>query len=107
MGVISVISGENCQVPPAYNIHVKTSSKAELHRLLPSVDDLLRAEELTPLLAGEGQPAVTEEVRAALAQLRDELSTGHLAGAEQVQLPVARLEGAACRQWRPALAYCP
>src|SRR5260370_2269913 len=105
MGVISVISGENCQVPPAYNIHVKTSSKAELYRLLPSVDDLLRAEELTPLLAGEGQPAVTEAVRAVLAQLRDEISAGHLAGAEPVQLAVAGLEGAVARQLRSAMAF--
>jgi L-seryl-tRNA(Ser) seleniumtransferase len=84
---------------------VTTTSKAELYRLLPSVDDLLRAEELAPLLAGEGQPAVTEAVRTVLAHLRDEISTGHLAGAESVQLALAGLEAAVARQLRSAMSF--
>jgi L-seryl-tRNA(Ser) seleniumtransferase len=84
---------------------VTTTSKSDLYRLLPSVDDLLRAEELAPLLAGEGQPAVTEAVRTVLAHLRDEISTGRLAGAESVLLAVAGLEGAVARQLRWAMAF--
>ena len=43
-----------------------TTSKSDLYRLLPSVDELLKSADLAELLAREGQPAVTESVRAVL-----------------------------------------
>src|SRR5215472_1082491 len=71
-----------------------TIPKTELYRLLPSVDDLLRADELKPLLARAGQPVVAEAVRAVLAQVREEVSAGHLRTPDSVQLAIAGLAGA-------------
>ncbi len=82
-----------------------TTSKSELYRLLPSVDDLLHAPELTPLLRREGQPAVAEAVRAVLGQLREEITAGRLAGAESVQLALAGLVDAVARQLRLAMDF--
>ena len=55
-----------------------TTSKSDLYRLLPAVDELLKNAALTDLLAREGQPAVTESVRAVLASLREEIGAGTL-----------------------------
>lgn len=82
-----------------------TASKFDLYRLLPSVDDLLHGEELRPLLAGEGQPAVTDAVRTVLTRLRDEISSGHLADIESVQMALAGLGDAVARQVRSDLAF--
>src|SRR5258708_15861545 len=97
--------GKHTTAHPAYNTQANTPPKPDLSRRPPWVRDPVGPEGLTPLLAGEGQPAVTEAVRAVLAQLRDEISTGHLAGAEPVQLAVAGLEGAVARQLRSAMAF--
>jgi L-seryl-tRNA(Ser) seleniumtransferase len=68
-----------------------TASKSDLYRLLPSVDELLKSAALTELQAREGQPAVTESVRAVLASLRDEINSGTLATQQAVELAVAHL----------------
>jgi L-seryl-tRNA(Ser) seleniumtransferase len=102
---ISAISGKKCALWSAYNTHVATTSKSDLYRLLPSVDDLLRGEELALLLAREGQPAVTEAVRAVLGQLRDEVASGHLASTESVKLALGGLKGAVELRLRTALAF--
>ena len=70
---------------------MKTTSKSDLYRLLPSVDDLLHSPELSPLIAREGQPAVTEAARAVVAQLREEISAGHLA--DRDSFPTATATG--------------
>lgn len=82
-----------------------TASKSDLYRLLPSVDDLLHAEELGPVLAHEGQPAVTEAARKVLARLREEIGAGRLADPESVQLALAGLSNAIARQVRSDLAF--
>ncbi len=82
-----------------------TASKSDLYRVLPSVDDLLRGEDLAPLLAREGQRAVTDAVRVVLAQLRDGISSGQLSSAESVQLALAGLNEAIARQVHAALAF--
>ena len=68
-----------------------TISKSDLYRLLPSVDELLKSADLAELLAREGQPAVTESVRAVLASVRDEINSGTLGTQQAVELAVAHL----------------
>lgn len=71
-----------------------TVPKSDLYRLLPSVDELLKNSDLAELLAREGQPAVTESVRAVLASLRDEIGSGTLATPQAVQLAVEHMSQA-------------
>ena len=54
------------------------TSKADLYRKLPSVDELLRSPELTALALQEGQTAVTNAASAVLSNLRDEISRGNV-----------------------------
>lgn len=68
-----------------------TIPKSDLYRLLPSVDELLKSADLTELVAREGQPAVTESVRAVLATLREQISMGTLGTQEAVLLAVTHL----------------
>ncbi|HEY6308988.1 MAG TPA: L-seryl-tRNA(Sec) selenium transferase [Candidatus Angelobacter sp.] len=82
-----------------------TTSQSDLYRLLPSVDDLLRAAGLAALLAREGQSAVTDAVRAVLAQLREEISAGRLNNIESVQLALDGLGDAVARHVRSAMAF--
>ncbi len=82
-----------------------TVSKSDLYRLLPSVDDLLRAPELAPLLAREGPAALTEAIRSVLEQLREEISSGRLGNAENVQLALSGLPDAIARSLRAAMAF--
>jgi L-seryl-tRNA(Ser) seleniumtransferase len=71
-----------------------TASKSDLYRLLPSVDELLKSSDLVALLSREGQPAVTESVRAVLSRLRDEISSGTLATPQAVHLAIEHMSQA-------------
>jgi L-seryl-tRNA(Ser) seleniumtransferase len=84
---------------------VKTDAKAALYRLLPSVDELLRQHEIEELLEKESQLVVTEAVRATLAQLREEISCGHLADEKSLRLALSGLSAAIIRQAQRAMAY--
>src|SRR5262249_17827050 len=84
---------------------MSTTSKSDLFRLLPSVDELLKSADLSSLLAREGQPAVTESVRAVVAALRGEINSGTLATQEEVQLAVANLPHAITRHLQNALEF--
>ena len=55
-------------------LRVSTTLKSDLYRLLPSVDELLKNPALAVTLTREGQPALTESIRAVLANLREEIS---------------------------------
>jgi L-seryl-tRNA(Ser) seleniumtransferase len=55
---------------------VKASSKADLYRRLPAVDELLRRDDLAPLLASNGHAAVTDAARAVLDSLRQQIAAG-------------------------------
>jgi L-seryl-tRNA(Ser) seleniumtransferase len=57
---------------------VKASSKSDLYRQLPSVDELMRMPELVALTGREGRNAVIEAVRAVLQDLREDVSAGRL-----------------------------
>jgi L-seryl-tRNA(Ser) seleniumtransferase len=82
---------------------VSTTSKSDLFRLLPSVDELLKSADLARLLADEGQAAVTESIRAVVAGLRDEINAGTVATQEAVQLTLASLPQAIARHLHSAM----
>jgi L-seryl-tRNA(Ser) seleniumtransferase len=84
---------------------VATTSKSDLYRLLPSVDELLRTPELAPLIAREGQPAVTEAARAVVAQLREEISSGRLTTTESIDLALEGLNDAVVRHLRSTMEF--
>jgi L-seryl-tRNA(Ser) seleniumtransferase len=83
----------------------RVTTSAQLYRLLPSVDDVLRHREIAPLLERDGQPAVTEAIRAVLTQLREQITAGNLASEESLQLALTRLSEAVARQLRAALEF--
>jgi L-seryl-tRNA(Ser) seleniumtransferase len=84
---------------------VATTSKSDLYRLLPSVDELLKSADVAELLAREGQPAVTDSVRAVLASVRDEISSGTLGTQQAVELAVAHLPQAVTRHLSRAMEF--
>ena len=84
---------------------MSVTSKSDLYRLLPSVDDLLRAEELASLIASDGQPAVTDAIRVVLAHLRDEITSGNLSSAPSLELAVAGVTDAVRRHVRSSMAF--
>jgi len=57
---------------------VKTSTKSELFRLLPSVDELLRGEAMQAIVAREGHTATVEHSRAHLNELRARIASGEM-----------------------------
>lgn len=84
---------------------MSTASKSDLFRLLPSVDELLKSSDLSALLSQEGQPAVTESIRAVVAGLRDQINAGTLATQNSVQLAVANLPQAIARHLHNAMDF--
>jgi len=82
-----------------------TISKSDLYRLLPSVDELLKSATLAEMLAREGQPVVTESVRAVLASVRDEINSGTLATKQAVELAVGHLPQAVSRHLSRAMEF--
>jgi len=84
---------------------VKAIPKSDLYRLLPSVDDLLRQEDLVSLVESEGQPSVVEAIRVVLAKVREEIATGHLENEESVQLVIAGLPDGIARQLHAAMEF--
>ncbi len=71
---------------------MKTSTKSELYRELPSVDELLRTPAVAALAAEHGTAAVTDAARAVLARLRNEIASG-LLDAVALQLALGDLCG--------------
>jgi L-seryl-tRNA(Ser) seleniumtransferase len=84
---------------------VSTTSKSDLYRLLPSVDELLKSADLADLLSRESQPAVTESVRAVLASLRNEITSGVLQTQKAVMLAVVHLHEAVARHLSHAMEF--
>jgi L-seryl-tRNA(Ser) seleniumtransferase len=52
--------------------------QSDLYRKLPGVDELLRDPELAGLVREDGEPAVADACRVVIANLREEISAGHL-----------------------------
>lgn len=57
---------------------MKSETKSDLFRELPSVDEVVRTPDLTALIATHGQSAVNDAARTVLARLRQEISSGLL-----------------------------
>ena len=86
-------------------LSVRTGSKSELYRLLPSVDEVVRSRELAPLLKEETTAAITDAARTVLNGLREEISTGRLSSENAVRLALAGLGEAIERQLESAMAF--
>jgi L-seryl-tRNA(Ser) seleniumtransferase len=84
---------------------VSISSKSDLYRLLPSVDEVLRDRAYASLLEREGQTALTEAIREVLAQLREEIAAGRLSSAGDVELAISGLPDAVSRTLAAAMAF--
>jgi L-seryl-tRNA(Ser) seleniumtransferase len=82
-----------------------TASKSDLYRLLPSVDELLKSPDLAGPLAREGQAAVTESVRAVLASVREQISSGTIGNQAAVDLAVSHLPQAIARHLSSAMEF--
>jgi len=83
---------------------VPTAAKSALFQKLPSTDDLLQRPELSALSAQEGHTTVAESIRAVLARLRHEISSGHL-NEKSLDVALAGLPAAIERQLRQSLRY--
>lgn len=81
------------------------STRSELYRLLPSVDELMHSRELAPLLEREGQPPLADAIRTVLARVREEITSGTLSSAESVAAAVAGLPDAVSSQLRSAMNF--
>jgi L-seryl-tRNA(Ser) seleniumtransferase len=85
-------------------IPVPPTSKADLYRKLPSVDELLHHADLASIVSSEGQASVTDAARAVLTRLRAEIAAARL-DAAAVDLALSGISGAIERQVRRSLAY--
>jgi L-seryl-tRNA(Ser) seleniumtransferase len=90
--------------PNGIIIPVPTTSKADLYRRLPSVDELLRSPDLVAIVSSEGQASVTDAARAVLTRLRAEIAAARL-DAAAVDLALSGIADAVERQVRQALMY--
>ncbi|HTD24593.1 MAG TPA: L-seryl-tRNA(Sec) selenium transferase [Terriglobales bacterium] len=77
-----------------------TTSKSDLYRLLPSLDEVLQA--LAEVTRAEGHVAVADAARNVLARLRTEISSGHL-DSKSVEVAVQGIVQAVERELRQAL----
>ncbi len=83
-------------------IPVPTTSKSDLYRKLPSVDELLHSPDLVSIIAADGQAAVTDAARAVLTRLRAEIAAARL-DAAAVDLALSGISDAVARQVRQSL----
>ena len=84
---------------------MKTTTKSDLYRALPSVDELLQRTELAQLIAREGLPAVTDAVRSLLAQLRKQINEGHLSSPTAVNAAMDNMAGTIDQFLRKAMEF--
>jgi L-seryl-tRNA(Ser) seleniumtransferase len=90
--------------PNGIIIPVPVSSKTDLYRKLPSVDEVLRSPDLAAIVSSDGQAAVTDAARAVLVRLRAEIAAARL-DASAVDLALSGIAGAVERQVRTSLNY--
>jgi L-seryl-tRNA(Ser) seleniumtransferase len=81
---------------------MKSTSKSELFRELPSVDELLRTPSVASLATKHGTAAVTDAARAMLSHLRDEIASG-LLDAPALQLALDGVSDAITARLRQTL----
>jgi L-seryl-tRNA(Ser) seleniumtransferase len=87
---------------------MKSATKADLFRELPSVDELVRTPSVASLGLRHGTAVVTDAARAVLAHLREEVASG-LLDVAALRLALDGLDGAIEGHLRQALAHslCP
>jgi len=83
---------------------LKATSKPELFRKLPSVDELLRRAELAAVAARESRTALTDAARRVLEHLRQEIQAGRMKTTD-VELAVSGLPSAVKTELRRATAF--
>lgn len=83
---------------------MSVTSKTELYRKLPSVDELMQSRDLAPVISSEGQAAVTDATRVVLTRLRAEIAAARLEASE-VDLALSRISDAVERQVRQSLSH--
>ena len=83
---------------------MKSTTKSELFRKLPAVDELLRSPVVAALATSRGSAAVADAVRAVLGRLREEISSG-LLDERALDLALSGADGAVEQQLRRALGY--
>jgi L-seryl-tRNA(Ser) seleniumtransferase len=83
---------------------VKATSQADLYRLLPSIDELLRNPQLEALSQREGRAVTLEAARAALDQLRAEIAAAEL-GEEHIKAGLDSLPRAVEERLTYSLSY--
>jgi L-seryl-tRNA(Ser) seleniumtransferase len=88
---------------------VSIANKSALFQKLPSTDELLRQPDMQALIEREGHSAVAESIRVVLARLRQEISSGQIAGGhldeKSLDLALGGLSAAVERQLRQSLSY--
>jgi L-seryl-tRNA(Ser) seleniumtransferase len=88
---------------------VTTANKSALFQKLPSTDELLRQADMQALVEREGHSAVAESIRVVLDRLRQEISSGQIAGGQldekSLELALGGLPVAVERQLRQSLRY--
>jgi L-seryl-tRNA(Ser) seleniumtransferase len=82
---------------------MKSGTQSDLYRLLPSVDDLLRREDVAALAATDGRAAVIAAARAVLDRMRSEIAPGTL-DESGVRLAIEGIGGAIARELQRELA---
>ena len=80
---------------------LKTASKVELYRKLPSVDELLRRNDLADMITHEGRGPVTDAARVVLERVRKEIDAG--LDSEKLELALSGLADAISRQLQNAV----
>jgi L-seryl-tRNA(Ser) seleniumtransferase len=83
---------------------MKISAASELFRKLPSVDDVMRRNAISGLIASYGHEPVADATRDVLARLRQEITSG-LLNENALQLALSGLVAAIEKQLRRALSY--
>ncbi|HWR34909.1 MAG TPA: L-seryl-tRNA(Sec) selenium transferase [Clostridia bacterium] len=83
---------------------MKTTSKSDLFRKLPSVDELVRSEAVAELCAREGRTVVIEAARTVLERLRSEIAASAVDDA-RLELAIGGLAEAVEREVLQAFAY--
>jgi len=87
-----------------HNQLVKSVSRPELYRRLPSVDELLHTRELAECASRESHASVADAARLVLARLRAEIAAGAL-DEKHVELAVSGLAGAIEAQLRQNVSF--
>lgn len=82
---------------------MKTASKTDLYRKLPSVDEVLHRDDLSEVIAREGHSTVTDAARVVLQRVRKEIDAG--LEVEKLDLALSGLADAIARELRSAVGY--